>query len=205
MTEFELTTLDCHPLATGELAARAGDWLRAPGAHGRLLAAFRTDIGRLGRLILLRGFDGAEEAAAERARTLEAPAPFGGPEVVTAYRQESCRQLPFLPPLRQAGKAAIYEIRSYELRAGGLPATIAVWERAIEPAASYTSHLMTCLYATDGAPRITHVWGFDSFEERLSLRAAHYANGTWPPRGGPQQIARAWSAIAFDAPGLERD
>lgn len=205
MAEFELTTLDCHPLATGELARHAGAWLRAPGAGGRLLAAFRIDIGRLGRLVLLRGFDSAEEAAAERARTLAARAPFGGPEVVTAYRQESYRQFPFLPPLKRARKSAIYEIRSYELRPGGLPATIEAWEGAIGPAAGYTGHLITCMHATDGPPRILHVWGFDSFEQRLDLRAAHYAAGTWPPRGGPQQIARAWSAIAFDAPGLERD
>lgn len=205
MTEFELTTLDCHPLATDELARRAGDWLRAPGAAGRLLAAFRTEVGQLGRLILLRCFDSTQEAAAERARTLTAQAPFGGREVATAYRQESYRQFPFLPPLRQAQKSAIYEIRSYELRPGGLPATIAAWERAIEPAAGYTRHLVTCMYATDGAPRIVHIWGFDSFEERLGLRASHYAAGTWPPKGGPQQIARACSTLAFDAPGLERD
>ena len=188
----------------GELVKRTSEWLQAPGASGRLLAAFRTEVGRLGRLILLRAFDNANEAAAERARTLEARAPFADNAVVTAYQQESYRQLPFLRPLTKIAVSPIYEIRSYALRPGGLPSTIAAWERAIGPAARYTRHLVTCLYATDGVPRITHIWWFDSFEQRLNLRASHYAAGTWPPIGAPEQIAEAWSTLAVDAVGLER-
>lgn len=202
MLEYELVALDCRPLATAELVKHATEWLRAPDANGRLLGAFRTEIGALGRLILLRGFDDAEQARTERARTLESPAPFGGEKIVTEYRQCSYRQLPFLPATPRRVEDAIYEIRSYDLKAGGLPATMAAWQSAIEPAAAYTRHLITCLYATDGVPRLTHIWGFDSFEQRMELRASHYKAGTWPPKGAPEQIVTASSTIAFAVPEM---
>jgi hypothetical protein len=53
------------------------------------------------------------------------------------------------------------------------------------------------MYALDGPPRITHVWGFSSLEERAALRAKSYAAGIWPPKGGPENIHEATSAIAL--------
>ncbi len=53
------------------------------------------------------------------------------------------------------------------------------------------------MYALDGAPRITHIWGFRSLEERAALRSRAYEAGIWPPKGGPDQIAEATSTIAL--------
>ncbi|WP_449411891.1 NIPSNAP family protein [Methylobacterium komagatae] len=62
------------------------------------------------------------------------------------------------------------------------------------------------MYALDGAPRITHIWGFTSLEERTELRSRAYEAGVWPPKGGPEQIAEATSTIALpqgpSPPGL---
>jgi hypothetical protein len=38
------------------------------------------------------------------------------------------------------------------------------------------------MYALDGPPRITHIWGFESLEQRAALRAKFYAAGLWPLR-----------------------
>jgi len=83
------------------------------------------------------------------------------------------------------------------LKPGGLPPTLAGWEKAIQPAREYTSHLIINMYALDGPPRITHIWGFQSLEERAMLRAKFYAAGLWPPQGGPEQILEATSTIAL--------
>ena len=69
------------------------------------------------------------------------------------------------------------------------------------PARAYTAHLVTNLYALDGAPRITHIWAFSSLEERAGLRGEAYASGLWPPKGGPDQILEATSTIALPDPG----
>ncbi|MFT4503578.1 hypothetical protein [Caballeronia sp. 15711] len=50
--QYELTTLACAPLTEGAVAAAAHDWI-AQGA-GRLLGAWRTEIGELFQVKLLR-------------------------------------------------------------------------------------------------------------------------------------------------------
>ncbi|WP_348645291.1 NIPSNAP family protein [Methylobacterium sp. BTF04] len=110
---------------------------------------------------------------------------------------DSYAPFPFLPTIRAGERGGVYEFRTYQLKPGGLPPTLAGWEAAIEPARDYTDHLVVNMYALDGAPRITHIWGFASLEERSGLRARAYAAGVWPPKGGPEQIARATSTIAL--------
>jgi len=70
---------------------------------------------------------------------------------------------------------------------------LAGWEKAIQ----HTSHLIINMYALDGPPRITHIWGLQSLEESASLRAKFYAAGLWPSQGGPEQILEATSTIAL--------
>lgn len=103
----------------------------------------------------------------------------------------------FLPPIRTGDRGGVYEFRTYHLKPGGLPPTLAGWEAAIAPAREYTEHLVANMYAFDGAPRITHVWGFTSLQERAELRFRAYGAGAWPPKGGPEQIAEATSTIAL--------
>jgi hypothetical protein len=107
------------------------------------------------------------------------------------------RPFPFLPPLTPRVYGQVYEFRTYWLKPGGLPPTLEGWEQAIGPARDYTAHLVINMYALDGPPRITHVWGFASLEERAALRAAAYGAGIWPPKGGPENIREATSTIAI--------
>jgi NIPSNAP len=123
--------------------------------------------------------------------------PFFGGDVVTALSMESFAPFPLLPPVQPKPMGGIYEFRTYLLKPGGLPPTLAGLEKAIKPAFEYTSHLVTTVYALDGSPRITHIWGFESLEQRATLRGKFYAAGLWPPQGGPEQIAEATSTIAL--------
>jgi hypothetical protein len=102
---------------------------------------------------------------------------------------------PFLPEIEPSTFGAFYEIRRYWLKPGGITPTIAAWQRAIGPAKAYTSHLVANMYALAGPPRIAHLWGFSSLEQRMALRKRHFAGGLWPPTGGPEQIETATSTI----------
>src|SRR5277367_1921714 len=63
-----------------------------------------------------------------------------------------------LPAAGAAGAHGdVYEFRTYKLKPGGLPPTLAGWEAAIAPAREYTAHLVINMYALDGPPRITHI------------------------------------------------
>ena len=194
---YELATLSCPLLSVADASAGARAWASDPDARGQLLGCWRTEIGTLGRVLVLRGFDAHEDLTAERRRALLSANPFNAGDIVTALTMEGYAPFPFLPPVRPRTFGPVYEFRNYHLKPGGLPPTLAGWERAIEPAREYTAHLVINMYALDGPPRITHIWGFASLEERASLRAKAYAGGVWPPHGGPGQIIEATSTIAL--------
>jgi NIPSNAP len=195
---YDLTTLTCAPLTEGGTAAAACDWI-AQGP-GRLLGAWRTEIGALFQVKLLRGFDTAEALEEERRRALMSPAPFGISDPAIRLDMERYARFPFLSDVEPATFGSFYEFRTYYLKPGGLAPTLNSWRDAITPAVDYTRHLVVNMYALDGPPRITHIWGFFSLEERAALRARHYADGLWPPKGAPQQIANATSTICVPEP-----
>jgi hypothetical protein len=194
---YELTTLSCPLLSLNAASAGARAFMDEDDATGELLGCWRTEIGQLGRVLLLRGFETAGDLATERRRALLSVNPFNAGSLVTALSMDSYAPFPFLPPVQTGSFGGIYEFRTYHLKPGGLPPTLAGWEKAIQPAREYTSHLIINMYALDGPPRVTHIWGFQSLEERAALRAKFYAAGLWPPQGGPEQILEATSTIAL--------
>jgi hypothetical protein len=197
---YEIATLSAPLIAMGEASAAARDWVGAPDAQGALLGAWRTEHGALGRLLVLRVFLDADMLAAERRRALLSANPFNAANVATALDMESYAPFPFLPAATPRAHGGFYEFRTYWLKPGGLPPTLAGWERAIAPARAYTAHLVINMHGMDGPPRITHVWGFASLAERMALRSAAYGAGVWPPKGGPENIREASSSIALPEP-----
>lgn len=194
---YELTTLACPLLAIDRVANGARAWTSASNAGGSLLGYWRTEIGTLGRLLVLRGFDTRETLATERERALLSDTPFNAGSTVNSLSMESYASFPFLPPLATGARGPAYEFRTYRLKPAGLSPTLAGWQEAIEPAREYTEWLVINMYALDGPPRITHIWGFKDLGQRSALRTAAYSRGVWPPRGGPDQILEATSTIAL--------
>jgi hypothetical protein len=199
---YEITTLSCGLMQIPTVSIAAQSWTTDPAAKGTLLGSWHTDIGTIGQLLILRGFATAEDLATERNRALGSSDPFNAASLITALDMSSYTPFPFLPSVvpksynSGSGSGAVYEIRTYIQKPGGLPATIKAWEEAIGPAKEYTDHLVINLQALDGPPRIVHIWGFGSVDERMALRKKVYGKGLWPPRGGPENIAEATSWIA---------
>lgn len=195
---YELVTLSSSPLAQDAVSKAAHDWVLK--GEGELVGAWRTEIGELFQIKLLRRYDSITAPDNERMRTLSSGKPFGVDDPSGRLQLERYERFPFLPEVAPKEFGRFYEFRTYFLRPGGLPPTLAGWKAAIAPAHEYTAHLVVNLYALDGLPRITHIWGFSSLEQRAKLRARHYAAGLWPPKGGPEQIARATSTICIPEP-----
>ncbi|ABD86124.1 NIPSNAP family protein [Rhodopseudomonas palustris] len=199
---YELTTLSGPLLQLASLSQGARAWIADPAARGEVFGIWRSDIGTLGQLLVLRGFAAEAELRKERDRALFNTNPFNCVGTASALSMDSYAGFAFLPPVRPQHYGGVFEFRTYHLKPGGLPATLAGWEAAIAPAHDYTAHLVINMYALDGPPRITHIWGFSGVDERMKLRADHYAAKLWPPKGGPEQIAQASSTIAIAEPGL---
>ena len=198
---YEIVTLKGSVFAGKGALAGVRSWMDEASA-GTLLGMWLTDIGPIGQLIALRSFERREDLQAERHRALMSDDPFGSTSAGVSLSMESFAPFPFLPKPEPRDYGGVFELRTYHLTAGGLPGTLEGWKAAIEPARDYTDHLVIAMYALDGAPRITHLWGFASLEERTRLRREHYAAGVWPPKGGPERIESAASTIALSEPGL---
>jgi hypothetical protein len=198
---YELTTLSCSPLGMADASIGARKWI-AEAVTGTLLGMWHSDIGVIGQLIVLRAFETEADLTRERERALLSEDPFGSARGGTPLRMESFAPFSFLPPIAPRDYGGTFEFRTYHLKPGGLPGTLIGWRDAIGPASAYTDHLVINMYALDGDPRITHIWGFSSVAERDRLRGEHYAAGVWPPQGGPERIAHATTTIARSEPNL---
>lgn len=195
---YELTTLSSHILKVPQVIANAQTYLHQRVALGRWLGTWTSENGKLGSVRVLRRFEDAEELAHERRRALHHDDPFGAATSECAIEMESYAAFPFLPPVEPGVFGKYYEFRTYWLRPGGLVPTMKAWESAM-PERSKRSPLTVNMYALDGAPRITHIWPWESLDERIAIRAKSYADGIWPPKGGPEQFSEATSTIWIPA------
>jgi hypothetical protein len=78
----------------------------------------------------------------------------------------------------------IIEVRTYQLK----PNSVAEVEKRFAeslPAREKLSKL-TAFWHTEVGPlnEITHVWSYDSFEQRVAIRAEAVKSGVWPPKIG---------------------
>src|SRR5260370_4098870 len=193
---YEFATLSFHPLNARKATAGAEAYVTGAEAKGQLLGCWTNDIGALGRMFVLRGFADATELAAERKRALFSANPFGAAEVLTGLEMDSYAPFPFLPPVVPGKYGKVYEFRTYRLKPGGLPPTIAAWEAAL-PERTKLSPLLVNMYALDGPPRITHIWPYASLDALRALRADSVAQGIWPPKNAPEQFFEATSTIGI--------
>jgi hypothetical protein len=128
---FELATLVFPLLSSAQVAQAVQDWVSMPEAEGQAIGCWRTEIGPLGRLLVLRRFDDGLALANERRRALMSSSPFNSGSLISALEMDSYVRFPFLPPMTADRDDAVYEFRTYRLKPGGLPATLSGWESAI--------------------------------------------------------------------------
>jgi hypothetical protein len=181
---YEIATLTIKLGTAPKAIAGIGDYVKAPAAKGTLLGCWATEIGDLNQLMVLRGFADHAELLNERERILQTTEPFGVGDAIAAMDFDSYAPFPFLPPVKPGKYGAVYEIRTYKLKHGGVPNTIAAWEAAV-PERIKLSPLVIAMYALDGPPRFTHIWPFVNLDARAAVRADSVAKGIWPPKGGP--------------------
>ncbi len=161
---YEIATLTVKLGTAAKAVAGIGDYVGAPEAKGTLLGCWTSEIGELNQ------------------------------EAITQMSFDTYAPFPFLPPVVPGKYGSIYEIRTYRLKHGGVPSTIAAWEAAM-PERGKLSPLSIAMYALDGPPRFTHIWPFASLDARAALRAESVAKGVWPPKGGPNWLTGEMRSI----------
>ena len=186
MKYYELATLFL-PMGTAPRAVEGVPAFAAEG-QGRLLGMWMVDIGRLNRMLVLRGFDDAGSLLAERKRTHESTSPFNCGDVLADLSLDSYEPFPFMPPVEPGQYGGVYEFRTYPFRiGGGYPETATKWETAL-PRRETHSKCLIAMRALDGRPRFTNIWPYADIAARSKARADSVAAGIWPPKGGPDWL-----------------
>ncbi|MFI5012777.1 MAG: NIPSNAP family protein [Hyphomicrobiales bacterium] len=185
---YELAKLTLQIGATPKAVAGIKAYVSDAKAKGTLLGCWSCEIGDLNQVALLRGFADAEELRAERERALESRDPFFCRDVLTGVEMDGYAPFPGIQPIKTGALGPIYEIRTYTLKPGGLPGTIAAWQAAL-PARLELSANLVVMHTIDGESRFTHIWPYRSLEQRAAIRAKSVSIGVWPPKGGPDYIA----------------
>jgi len=196
MKLYDLTTLTIGVTAHGATQAALAQSL--PGAGGRLLGCWTSDVGLLNRVMVLREFEGWESLQAAR-ETLQASAEPLGCAALEALDVATYALFPFLPAVTPATHGRCYELRTYGLKHGRMPATIRAWQDAM-PARGALSLLIGAFYALDGdLSRFLNIWAYPSADERARVRAEAVGQKVWPPVGGPTSLTHMTSTLAIPA------
>jgi NIPSNAP len=185
---YEFAKLTVRIGATPHAVAGIKTYVSDASAKGKLVGCWYSEIGELNQVAVLRSFADAEELNAERKRALEEKAPFHCQDVLTRIETDSYAPFPDIPPIEPGRLGPIYEIRSYALKPGGLPETIARWKAALPKRRALSPNLVV-MHTLDGPPRFTHIWPYPSLEQRAAIRAKSVSLGVWPPPGGAEFIS----------------
>ena len=192
---YHLSTLTVALGTTPGALAGVEAWCQE--APGTLLGCWTAELGELNRILLLQGFADDAGSERERHRTLHAADPFNCARHITSLSVDRCAPFPGLPAVTPGRFGPVYEVRTYALKPGGLPAVLDAWVPML-PARRAHSPLTVAMHALDGVPRIVHIWPYPDLVERGRKRAEAVAQGFWPPPTAPQ-IASMQSAIVLPA------
>ncbi|NUG00317.1 NIPSNAP family protein [Acinetobacter oleivorans] len=187
MKLYQLINITIKMGTTATVATGIQSFYQDTAAKGKLLGVFFSDIGQLNQVVVLRSYSSQQELDDENARLAAQDNLFDTSENIIKYSVENFAGFDFLPEVELGDFGPVYEIRTYELKHGGVPHVLEAWKNAVPTRTQY-SKLTIAMYALDGTPRIVSIWPYSSLNERSEVRAKSVADGIWPPKGGPQWL-----------------
>lgn len=194
MKLYQLINITIKMGTTAAVAQGIQSFYQDAAAQGRLLGVFFSDIGQLNQVVVLRSYTSQSELGAENARLAAQEQLFGVAENIIRYSVENFAGFDFLPEVELGEFGPVYEIRTYELKHGGVPHVLEAWKNAVPTRTEY-SKLTVAMYALDGTPRIVSIWPYASLNQRSEVRAKAVADGVWPPKGGPQWLTHEMQSM----------
>jgi len=197
---FDVTIVALRPGTNAAALKQLETTLAGPGAQGRLLACWFSDIGALNQVMIVRGFAGqAAVAEARKALAFDAD-PLGLGDMAATFSSDTFAPFDFVPPMQPGNVGPVFEVRTYLAKPGGLAPTIGIWRKHL-PARLKLSPILTAMHTLGGpTPRFMHVWPYPDMNTRQKIRADAVAAGVWPPPGGAGRLLAMRSDIYFAAP-----
>jgi len=181
---YEFRTYTLHPRTLSEFLKRWTDALEPRLKLSKLAAFWYTEIGPLNQVIHVWPYENALERARIRAEAVKQGIwPPKTSEFVADMKSEFFEALPFSPPLSPSSNGPYFEMRSYVIKPGSMPAMAQRWQEYL-PGRLKLSPL-TGVFTSDvgGLNQWVHIWAYKSLDERIAVRKKATAEGIWPPPG----------------------
>lgn len=194
MKLYQLINITITMGTAGAVANGIQNYYANTAAQAKLLGVWFSDIGQLNQIVVLVSFASQQDLDAEKARLFAQENVFANAENIIKYSVEDFAGFDFLPEVELGEFGPVYEIRTYELKHGGVPHVLNAWNNAVPERTKY-SKLTIAMYALDGTPRIVSIWPYKSLNERSEIRAQSVADGIWPPKGGPQWLTHEMQSM----------
>lgn len=194
MKLYQLINITIKMGTANTVAAGIQAFTQASEAKGKLLGVWFSDIGQLNQIVVLREYASEADQYAEDARLAMQENLFYSSDNIIQYSVEHFAGFDFLSEVDVGEFGPVYEIRTYELKHGGIPHVLEAWKNAVPSRTTY-SKLTVAMYALDGNPRIVSIWPYKSLNERSEIRAKSVAEGVWPPKGGPQWLTHEMQSM----------
>ena len=179
---YDIHTYDVKPHRVAELEKRVAEVLPSRLEISRLGGFWHTEAGPLNQIIHIWPYQNMAHRTASRA-LMESRNVWGSlnAEYLVNMNSEIYQPAPFMRPLGDREIGPIYEMRKYTYRPGDIPRVIDVWGDAIAEREKY-SPLVGAFYSDGGSMNLwTHIWAYESFEQRMRVREETRKRGIWPP------------------------
>ncbi|MDX2158021.1 MAG: NIPSNAP family protein [Hyphomicrobiaceae bacterium] len=179
---YEFRTYTLHVRTMPEFLSRFGEALPRRLELSPLAACWYTELGPLNQIIHVWPYRDMNERTRIRAEAVASGVwPPKVAELVAEMRSEILQPLPFSPELEPSQHGPFFEMRSYTLRAGGIPEMAAKWERHLPPRLALSP--LIGVYTSDigGLNQWVHIWAYTSLDQRMAVRTAMQERGIWPP------------------------
>jgi len=195
----EFRTYRLKPGSVAEAEKRFGEGLANRTKVSPLGAFWHTEVGPLNRIIHVWPYEDFAQRAAVRSQKIE-----GWPPNIREFVEEQESEIfvpaPFSPKLEPRQLGGIYEIRTYTLAAGAIPAIIDRWSTAIAKRVELSPLAFAGHSELGGLNRWRHIWAYKDANHRAETRAKAQREGIWPPRGGqPGQTLIQENALVVPA------
>ena len=198
---YEFRTYDLKPRSLPEVLKRAGEAYQHRKALSPLAAYWYTEIGPLNQVIHVWPYKDLNERARIREEALKVP---GWPpqiqEFIVRMQSEIFIPFPYSPELKPGKLGPVFEMRSYMLKPGSMPAQIERWGKALDKRTAVSPLAFVGHTELGALNKFIHIWPYPSFDERMRIRKQAVDTGVWPPPGGGDNLVSQENKIMLPAP-----
>ena len=188
----------CYRLQAGQ-APKVLELLALAKPETGLYACWHSVIGADQRIYLMT--EARDQQGKALREDLLASAGIFAPAPYCEDISTSCfHTLDALPQVTDGALGSVYEIRSYELQPSqALALAEKGWADVLEVRLSIRP-ITTVMHSVNGlAPRLIHIYPYNSLDERIAVRNQAIASGKWPPKGGAGRNRLMASELAVPA------